>query len=133
MPHFFFDFHQGPDVYPDAEGVEFASVEQAYLEAFAGAQEMWSELLKKRRDPRQCHFEVRDCHRELLFVFPLQEVVDSCFDRPLSKPTPSLERATATASAIARHANEINDELQRELDLVRNALAHSRALLAAKG
>lgn len=81
MPLYFFDFRQGSDRCTDAEGSEFADVEQAYLETFRAAQDMWGELLHKRQDPRRCSFEVRSEGGELLFILPLQEVVDSCSDR----------------------------------------------------
>jgi len=81
MARFFFDFRQAGKYTRDLEGIEFAGVEQAYLEAFKAAQDMWSELLKQRRDPRRCVFEVRGGSGEILFVLPFQEVVDCCTDR----------------------------------------------------
>jgi len=81
MPRFFFDFVQADQRTPDSEGVEFADVEEAYLEVFRTAQDMWSELLKQRRDPHLCSFEVRNHTGDILLVFPFQEVVDCCTDR----------------------------------------------------
>jgi len=78
MPHYFFDFRQADVLTRDTIGIEFANVEQAYLEAFRAAQEMWSELLKQRQDPRRCMFEVRNTEGETLFLFPFQETVDCC-------------------------------------------------------
>ena len=74
------------------EGAEFADVEQAYLEAFEGAQDMWSELLRQRRDPRQCAFEVRNERRDLLFVLPFMEVIESCEDRKRTRLQARIER-----------------------------------------
>ena len=81
MPRFFFDFHQGADRRPDTEGIEFASVEQAYLEAVRAVQDMWSEFLRQRQDPRRCVFEICNDQHELLLVLPFREVMDSCTDR----------------------------------------------------
>jgi len=81
MPRFFLDFWQADGCIPDSIGVVLGSVEEAYLEAFEAAQEMWSELLKQRRDPRHCYFEVRSHGGDILFVIPLQEALDSCEDR----------------------------------------------------
>lgn len=81
MPRYFFDFRQGNEHCPDAEGSDFPDVERAYLEAYRAALDMWSDLLKQRRDPRRCAFEVRNEARELLFTLPLQELVDACVDR----------------------------------------------------
>jgi len=89
MPRFFFDFVQAGQRTKDAEGLELANVEQAYLEVFRASQEMWSELLKQRRDPRRCAFEVRNWADDVLFHFPLQEVVDCCTDQvPLRSRMP---------------------------------------------
>jgi Domain of unknown function (DUF6894) len=51
MPLFYFHLTVGREHSPDDLGVEFDSVEAAYLDAFATAREMWSELLKNREDP----------------------------------------------------------------------------------
>ena len=81
MPRFYFDFCQGNDRIPDAEGTELANAEQAYLEAFNGASDLWGDLLKQRQDPRRCRFEVRSEEGDLLFILPFQEVLDSCQNR----------------------------------------------------
>lgn len=85
MPLFFFDFRQGADFIADAVGIEFANVEEAYLEVAKAVEEMWSELLIQRRDPRLCSFEVRNQSGDTLFIFPFEELLDSCKDRPLAK------------------------------------------------
>ena len=46
---------------------------------------MWSELLRQRRDPRQCAFEVRNEQRDLLFVLMFQEVIESCENHKRAK------------------------------------------------
>ena len=92
MPRYFFDFREGSDCCVDAQGAEFADVEQAYLEAFEGAQDMWSELLRQRRDPRQWAFEVRNEQRDLLFVLPFMEVIESCEDRKQTRLQARIER-----------------------------------------
>ena len=43
----------------DKEGAEVASLEDAYLEAFASAQELWNDLIRKRRDPFRHHWRGR--------------------------------------------------------------------------
>ncbi len=131
MPLFFFDFRQGDEHVPDTEGIAFASTEDAYLEAVEAAQEMWGDLLRNRRDPRRCLFEVRDANRELLFILPFQELIDSCRDR--RRPAPNVDRATATAKATTGRAKAANDAFQRILFDLRRTLAESRALLATTG
>jgi hypothetical protein len=128
MPRYFFDFCQGPDRCADADGTEFANVEQAYLEAFRGAQDMWSELLRQRRDPRRCTFEVRNRDRELLFVLPFQEVIDSCHDRQFAPVRQNLEKAALALN----HTRRVSEQFTEALQAVHKTLAESRALLRAK-
>jgi len=128
MPHFFFDFCQGPDHCIDAQGTEFGSVEDAYLGAFQAAQDMWSELLRKRQDPRRCFFEVRNAEREVLFALPFQEVMDSCRDRA----TPAIQSITETVYASAHRTRRAAQEFRETLQAVRNTLADSRAILQDK-
>ena len=51
MAMFFFHFIDGGDRTEDDMGLELSSPETAYLEAVAGAQSMWAELLARRSDP----------------------------------------------------------------------------------
>jgi len=128
MPHFFFDFCQGPDHCADAQGTEFGSVEDAYLGAFQAAQDMWSELLRKRQDPRRCFFEVRNAEREVLFILPFQEVMDSCLDHAL----PPINRMVEKVVASAHRTKRATVEFQETLHAMRNTLADSRAILQDK-
>jgi hypothetical protein len=128
MPRFFFDFRQAGDCIPDPEGMEFANVEEAYLEAFNGAQEMWSTLLKQRSDPRRCRFEVSDASHNMLFVFPFQEVLECCQGRDPVALKSTLDRAHVTAGYAKRAGKAFNDEL----DSMRNTLRQSQALLNSK-
>ena len=80
MPRFFLDFWQPTGCIPDPEGIVLRNAEEAYLEAFEAAQEMWSDLLKQRLDPLLCYFEVRSSAGKILFVIPLKEALDSCVD-----------------------------------------------------
>ncbi len=95
MSRFYFDFRQGNDFVPDSEGTELVSTDQAYLEAFEGAREMWSELLKQRQDPRRCRFEVRDAQGALLFVLPFLEVPDACPDCKPASSHGTFEQVSA--------------------------------------
>jgi len=104
MTRFYFDFRQGQELAPDTIGGEFADVEKAYLEAFKAAQEMWGELLSRRRDPRRCAFEVHDGNGNNLFVLPFLELLESCQDRiPLEKSTEETVRQTIDAVTLVRH------------------------------
>ena len=128
MSRFFFDFRQDGARVPDNQGIEFPDVEQAYLEAFRAAQEMWSELLKVRQDPRRCKFEVRNEDGIILFMFPFQEVMDSCTDRRAFRLHRTFEELTHTSN----YARRVSEEFTRELRSLRQMLQDSRALLLEK-
>ena len=78
MSLYYFHFRQGRSYTPDKVGSEFASVEDAYLEAVRTAQDMWRELLIVCEDPLLCSFEVRDGEGNELFNLPFVEVLDAC-------------------------------------------------------
>jgi hypothetical protein len=125
MTRFFFDFRKGAEQVADTEGTELADVEEAYLEAFKAAQEMWSDLLRQRFDPRRCYFDVRNHDGEMMFVLPFQEVVDSCKNRP----NLSIERTFEELAITHNYAMRISDEFRQEIQSTRRALQESRALL----
>jgi hypothetical protein len=125
MPRFFFDFRQGADRCADAEGTEFVDVEQAYLEAVKGAQDMWSELLRQRQDPRHCVFEVRNGQRELLFVLPFHEVMENCHDRK----TPPLRHTFDNVAEAAHRTKRVSEEFLETLHAMRRTLQESRQLI----
>jgi len=113
-------------------GEEFATTEDAYLEVSAAAQDMWSELLKKRRDPRRCQFEVRDVNREILFIFPFQEVIDNCLDRSQARQASDLGSTKTTAAATFGRVQRANHDFSRTLAQIRATLDDARALLQTK-
>src|SRR5262249_26473574 len=86
MSRFYFHFRENDDYSVDDQGLEFASAEEAYLNAHEGAVEMWSDLLKQRRDPRQCAIEITNSKGEVLFVLPFNEVLESCNRKTPPRP-----------------------------------------------
>lgn len=82
MGLFYFNFRQGSFYSRDDEGCELPSVEDAYLAAVRAAQDMWSELLVRREDPRACSFVVTDRNGTELFTLPFSEVLDACRREP---------------------------------------------------
>lgn len=128
MSRFFFDFRQGPDLATDRDGLEFRDMEEAYLEVYAAALDMWGELLKQRRDPTLCYFEVRNESRDLLFTLPFSEVMDACKDR---KPTLAA-RVRADAMATRQYANHVSACMYNTIQAMHQTLKDSRALLDQK-
>ena len=76
MPTFFFNLCSPDSVDRDEEGVEFADIEAAYLEAFQTASEMWVEAIRRRRDPSHQRFEITDRCGRLLMTVPFTEVIE---------------------------------------------------------
>ena len=128
MPRFFFDFRQNNTLEKDAIGCEHASAEEAYLEAFRAAREMWSELLARRRDPRRCYFEIRDADDNSLFILPFAEVLESCHDFSEARPAllETFQHSVGTMARLRRAHRDFLDELQKS----RNVLEEAKALIA---
>jgi len=79
VQRFYLNLRRGETaVAPDDDGAEFASIEEAYLESFRGAQELWPELLRNRHDPRQYAFEITDRDGAVLMELPFAEIVECC-------------------------------------------------------
>ena len=129
MQRFFFDFREADHLYPDTGGTELANVEKAYLEAFKAAQQMWSELLMQRRDPRRCCFEVRNAGDEVVFVLPFQEVLDCCRNHR----TIPLERTFEELTATHSYARRVASEFAQQIRATNQALQQSRELLEQVG
>lgn len=130
MPRYFFDFRQNGVLAPDTVGCEFPDAEQAYLEAFKAAQEMWTELLAQRRDPRRCSFEVHDGDGNLLFVLPFREILESCHDCPPARLAiaDTFRQSIAVMNAIRR----AHYDFLSEVKTARNTLRQSAELIARK-
>jgi hypothetical protein len=77
MPHYYFHLIVGRERYRDELGVTFESLEAAYLDAFEAAREMWSELLKERRDPAIHSFEIANEDGSVLMILPFAEVLEA--------------------------------------------------------
>ena len=118
----------------DEAGAEYDSLEHAYLAAFAGAQEIWAELLPRRQDPRCFTCEIADASGTVLMTLPFSEVLDSCHGPKWRKdPTGPID------SALAKQNNaheELSDEFrqlllkcQGQVALSRQTIERSRALV----
>lgn len=129
MQRYYFDYRQGGQLTPDTVGCDFAMIEDAYLEAFKAAREMWAELLGQRRDPRRCCFEIHDGVGNLFFVLPFWEVLESCRDYPVEKP--AILETFRQSMATVRHVRRAHSEFLREMENARTALRESAELIAA--
>jgi|SRR5215469_4216962 len=128
MAKFYFHFRQSGELFPDEEGIEFSSFEDAYLSAFRAAQDMWRELLIERRDPRHCSFEVVDSNQQLMFVLPFMEILESCKKR--SEPETKFVDVFRATLATFRDTQRANADLKNELRNANATLSESLTLLA---
>jgi hypothetical protein len=78
MALFYFNFRDETGLHADESGTAFETVEDAYLGAYEAAADLWRELLKDRRDPRNCAFEVTDEGGRPMFELAFSEVLESC-------------------------------------------------------
>ena len=135
MPRYFFHYHQGEELSPDDQGLEFDSVEAAYLSAYKGALDMWSELMRMRLDPRDSAFEVTDAQNRQMFVLPFAEVLDSCksADRrsEVHDVKPTVRRVLERTKACRLNAQQSLTNLQNELFVTRRMMWESRNLIRA--
>ena len=105
MQRFYLHLRRGEmAVAPDDDGAEFASIEEAYLETFKGAQELWLELLRDRQDPRQYVYDITDGDGAVLMELPFAEIVESCRRvGPATMSAPTKPSAALTKTAYRSH------------------------------
>ncbi|MCJ2069386.1 hypothetical protein MKK75_11375 [Methylobacterium sp. J-030] len=129
MPKFYFHL-RGPDGLDyDDEGLELASVEAAYLEAFKAVPGMGSDLAFTAKNPIRYGFEITDAHGTTLMAVPFAEVLDR--GRKRTEQPVKLQfhkgraemRRTAALIVELRHAhaklNVTLAETQRLLDIAK--------------
>jgi hypothetical protein len=130
MPRFYFNFRQAGQVTPDETGIEFPSVEAAYLAAADGARGMWAELLARRQDPRLCAFDIRDENGQLLLSFAFNELLESC--RLRSRHAQPLDATYKEVQATHRFVTKVRQDLNVQLQAARQSLREVAALLASE-
>jgi hypothetical protein len=121
-------------VAPDDEGAVFASIEEAYLETFKGAQELWPELLRNRQDPSQYAYDITDGDGAVLMELPFAEVVECCRHvgpkSTSAPPKPGMaaltKRAFLEALESAYNLNKKSADLCAQLHAARQAVSDLR-------
>ncbi|NVD43511.1 DUF6894 family protein [Qipengyuania atrilutea] len=128
MAIFFFHLIDGDLMDRDETGLELPSVEHAYLEARAGCEALWFELLHAGRDPRRCRFSIEDAAGRELLDLPFTELFDRC--------PPASVRSLRFDAAICdqlgethRRAARARTDLHSEISAARRSLEEARLLL----
>jgi hypothetical protein len=128
MPRFYFNFISPGHYTMDEVGGEFPDVEAAYLDAWQAALELVIDMLRERRDPFHCQFDITDSERRCLLEIPFSEVM-----RPSAQPTHRHRFSADLCRRIARSRelySDIKDEFGKArlvLDAIGTTLQHKRA------
>ncbi len=76
MPCFYFDYRDGDGrLERDEDGIDFPSLEAAYLDAHLAIIDIWAEARREGRDPRPASFEIRDAHSRGVIELPFAEAL----------------------------------------------------------
>lgn len=79
---FYFHFDDGRETFPSDLGLEFADLEQAYLEVCAAIPAMARDLLIRRQDPLAASFAIADAGGRTLMTVPFTDVLSPSEWRP---------------------------------------------------
>lgn len=126
MPVFFFDLETADKFERDQVGVQFDSVEAAFLGAHEAAVAMIVELLRDRRDASRHRFEVRNEHGLVVLELPFLEVLHP---RSAAKPPMNMDAPRRLRDTLAR-SRVLREELQEALERARRVAQSNVALFA---
>jgi hypothetical protein len=126
MPHFYFHLRNGSDLERDTCGLEFANLEDAYLEAFRAATEIWAELLSRRRDLTRLAFEIADQSGKLVMCLPFAEVLETTRPRKL----PVSHTGKKTLQEHVQRMNGLRVDITQEIESAQQSMRQSQELLA---
>lgn len=129
MPLFYVNFLNDCELSLDTVGMEFDSVEDAYLDAYASVQEMWCELLRKRQNPMRCSFEITDTAGALLMVLPFSEIVDNCRGHKVPATTVHSKPFVEILAKFDRSV-QLRGELLAQFAAVNRTLNTTRSIIA---
>ena len=125
MPQFYFHLRIGRERHSDEIGLELPTVEAAYLEAFAGAQGMWTELLAERSDPTIYSFEISDEAGECLMRVPFTEVLDRarkpCAPATHKSTTALMSKTAGLTAALSEQIERTRRMLQETQETLRRS------------
>jgi Domain of unknown function (DUF6894) len=124
MPRYFFHLSTPEHYSLDEIGVEYPSVEAAYLGAHQAALDMSVDLLRDHVDPSRHAFDIVDQHGQMLFDLPFSEVT-----RPVDHVPPHSHLHAAILRNHSR-AKRATSELMETFARTRSLLAAAQELLA---
>jgi hypothetical protein len=128
---YYFHLRVGPKLSPDEVGLDLPDLENAYLEAFQAAQEMWGELLSERSDPLIRSFEIADEQGQLLLTLPFAEVLDRARKARPPFPACSAKRRAPSPEVMASQRQKLAASLRQQIDAGRATRASLRQQIDA--
>jgi hypothetical protein len=126
MPRFYFHLRSPKGVEQDDTGLEFAGLEDAYLEACRTIPELSADFAREERNPARYAFEITDPAGSFLMDVPFTEVLDRG-RKPVAPFTAA--RLQKAAAEVARTAYLINS-IEEQRAALQITLAETRRLLA---
>ncbi|MDI3561970.1 DUF6894 family protein [Bradyrhizobium sp. Arg816] len=131
MPRFFINHTSLGEICVDDIGVEFSSLEAAYLDTCEAALTIAFEKLRERQDPTSDAFEIIDDKKNVLMQVPFSEVLRPSAVRHIS----SIKRENALALENCRRqaarSERLKDEIRAEFTRTRRIFDAIRANLSA--
>jgi hypothetical protein len=121
----FSQHYNGRELEPDTEGLEFPSLEAAYLGSLQGDHRALGELLARREDPRRLAFEICDTVGNQLLKLPFAEILQS-------PEVGGTKPPTAGAGELRHQLDRMNRlalDLSSQVEVTRGALLRSKTLL----
>jgi hypothetical protein len=125
---FYFHFRDQGKLSIDDVGMDYTSLEAAYLDAFAAARDMWHERLVEQHDPRDCAFEITDAAGRVLMTLPFAEVLEACHRGGADRPPHKRAGLVTALESFERH-QRLREEMGVQLQLVRASLQKTRELI----
>lgn len=126
MPHYFFDLVGPQGVEADEVGLEFNSLEFAYLEADRAARAIAAEMLHARTSPAGHYFALRDAARRLVIEVPFEDFLRR------RRPPPAVHANTSIRTRLAdtiRRNRELRAEISTGLERARVSLSTAQEVL----
>ncbi|MBV9510581.1 MAG: hypothetical protein JO303_09910 [Caulobacteraceae bacterium] len=120
MRRYFFHLVSAGAREEDGLGVEFDSLEAAYLEAAKAALEIAHDMARQRRNPLSHAFEVCDANGRVLLDLPFSEVYGGQARAPA--PPDGLLRRLERAAQLQQIHLGLNAELQSSVQLARRSI-----------
>ena len=129
MTLYFFHFVDGDIREEDDTGIEYATAENAYLEAIASVRGMWPDMAADRCDPSRCAFEIADEGGEILFRIDFSEVLSGGKQSTLG-PVGSTGRLSQILHETHLRATTARNGMASSLNEVRKSLEENAQLLS---